>query len=79
MQELSIRMVYAYSPQAKGRIERLWGTLQDRLALEMRLAGIKSLKEANAFLPGFIRQFNARFAVVPREPQSAYRPFGGTY
>ena len=74
MQELSVGMVYAYSPQAKGRIERLWGTLQDRLALELRLAGIKSLKEANAFLPGFIRQFNARFAVVPREPQSAYRP-----
>jgi len=74
MQELSVGMVYAYSPQAKGRIERLWGTLQDRLALELRLADIKSLKEANAFLPGFIRQFNARFAVVPREPQSAYRP-----
>jgi hypothetical protein len=74
MQELSIGMVYAYSPQAKGRIERLWGTLQDRLALELRLAGISSLKEANAFLPGFIRRFNARFAVVPREPQSAYRP-----
>ena len=74
MQELSVGMVYAYSPQAKGRIERLWGTLQDRLALELRLTGIKSLKEANAFLSGFIRQFNARFAVVPREPQSAYRP-----
>jgi len=54
MQELSVGMVYAYSPQAKGRIERLWGTLQDRLALELRLAGISSLKEANAFLPGFI-------------------------
>jgi len=74
MQELSIGMVYAYSPQAKGRIERLWGTLQDRLALELRLAGISSLKEANAFLPGFIRQFNASFAVVPRDSQSAYRP-----
>ena len=74
MQELSVGMVYAYSPQAKGRIERLWETLQYRLALELRLAGIKSLGEANAFLPGFIKQFNARFAVVPREPQSAYRP-----
>jgi len=77
MQELSVGMIYAYSPQAKGRIERLWGTLQDRLALELRLAGIKSLGEANAFLPGFIKRFNARFAVVPREPQSAYRPLGG--
>jgi len=74
MQELSIGMVYAYSPQAKGRIERLWETLQDRLTLELRLAGIKSIKEANAFLPGFIQRFNARFAVIPREPQSAYRP-----
>jgi transposase len=73
MQELSIGMVYAYSPQAKCRIERLWETLQDRLTLELRLAGIKSIKEA-AFLPGFIQRFNARFAVIPREPQSAYRP-----
>jgi hypothetical protein len=46
------------------------------LALELRLAGIKSLGEANAFLPGFIKRFNAHFAVVPREPQSAYRPLG---
>jgi len=76
MQELSVGIIYAYSPQAKGRIERLWGTLQDRLTLELRLAGIKSIKEANAFLPGFIKRFNARFAVVPREPQSAYRPLG---
>jgi transposase len=76
MQELSVGMVYAYSPQAKGRIERLWETLQDRLTLELRLAGIKSIKEANAFLPGFIKRFNARFAVIPRESQSAYRPLG---
>ena len=73
MQELSVGMVYACSPQAKGRIERFWETLQDRLVLELRLAGIKSIKEANAFLPGFIKRFNVRFAVVPREPQSAYR------
>jgi len=76
MQELSVGMVYAYSPQAKGRIERLWETLQDRLTLELRFAGIKSIKEANAFLPGFIKRFNAHFAIVPREPQSAYRPLG---
>lgn len=48
--------------------------MQDRLALERRLAGILSLKEANTFLSGFIKKFNARFSVVPREPQSAYRP-----
>jgi transposase len=76
MQELSVGIIYAYSPQAKGRIERLWETLQDRLTLELRFAGIKSIKEANAFLPGFIKRFNAHFAIVPREPQSAYRPLG---
>jgi len=76
MQELSVGIIYAYSPQAKGRIERLWETLQDRLTLELRLAGIKSIKEANAFLPGFIKRFNAHFQVVPRVPQSAYRPLG---
>jgi len=43
-------MIYAHSPQAKDRIEKLWETLQDRLMLELRLAGIKSIKEANAFL-----------------------------
>jgi len=76
MQELSVGIIYAYSPQAKGRIERLWETLQDRLTLELRLAGIKSIKEANAFLPGFIQRFNTRFQVVPRDSQSAYRPLG---
>lgn len=50
--------------------------MQDRLVLELRLAGIKSIKEANVFLPGFIKRFNAHFAVVPRVPQSAYRPLG---
>ena len=50
MQELSVGMIYAHSPQAKDRIEKLWETLQDRLMLELRLAGIKSIKEANAFL-----------------------------
>jgi len=67
-------MVYAYSPQAKGRTERLWETLQNRSVFGLRLFAIKSLEEANAFLSGFIQGFNARFVVVPREPQFAYRP-----
>lgn len=74
MAELGIESIPAYSPQAKGRIERLWGTLQDRLTKELRLAGITSLEEANAFLPGFIERYNARFAKVPQDPNSAWVP-----
>ena len=72
MAELGIESIPAYSPQAKGRIERLWGTLQDRLTKELRLAGITSLEEANAFLPDFIERYNARFAKAPRDPNSAW-------
>ena len=74
LSELGIESIPAHSPQAKGRIERLWGTLQDRLVKELRLAGITSLEGANAFLPGFTRRYNARFAKPPRDPQSAWVP-----
>lgn len=74
MAELGIESIPAYSPQAKGRIERLWGTLQDRLTKELRLAGITTLEAANAFLPGFIERYNARFAKAPQDPQSAWVP-----
>ena len=74
MAELGIESIPAYSPQAKGRIERLWGTLQDRLTKELRLAGIITLEEANALLPGFIDRYNARFAKVPQDPNSAWIP-----
>ena len=57
---LGIESIYALSPQAKGRIERLWNTLQDRLVAELRLAGITTLAAANAFLPAFTLTFNAR-------------------
>lgn len=73
MVELGITAISARSPQAKGRIERLWGTFQDRLVSELRLAGISSLKEANRFLEGFLERYNARFAVPPEEPGAAYR------
>ena len=73
MVELGITPISARSPQAKGRIERLWGTFQDRLVSELRLAGISSLEEANRFLEGFLDRYNARFAVPPEEPGSAYR------
>jgi len=74
LEELAIRPIFALSPQAKGRVERLWGTLQDRLVAELRLAGAAPLAAANAALPAFLRDFNARFGVPPAEPGSAYRP-----
>lgn len=74
MAELGIESIPAYSPQAKGRIERLWGSLQDRLTKELRLANISSLEAANAFLPGFIARYNARFAQPAADPDSAWTP-----
>lgn len=74
LNELGIQHIPALSPQAKGRIERLWGTLQDRLVLELRRAGISSIEEANAFLPSFIEKFNARFAKQPANPEPAFAP-----
>ena len=65
MAELGIESIAAYSPQAKGRIERLWSTLQDRLTKELRLAGSSDLEPANAFLPGFMERYNVRFAKGP--------------
>ncbi|NLE90515.1 MAG: ISNCY family transposase [Dehalococcoidales bacterium] len=73
MQELGITSITSRSPQSKGRIERLWGTFQDRLVSEMRLAGVKNLSEANDFLQIFLPRYNQRFAVSAREPGSAYR------
>jgi len=74
LQELGIASIAARSPQAKGRIERLWGTFQDRLVSEMRLAGVKSLGEANRFLKGFLVRYNRKFAVPAAEEGSVYRP-----
>lgn len=73
--ELDIRSIAAASPQAKGRIERLWGTFQDRLVGELRLAGIADRDGANAFLGDFLARFNARFAVPPADPVPAWRPW----
>ena len=72
--ELGITSIAAHSPQAKGRIERLWGTLQDRLVVELRLAGALDLAGANAVLAGFVPQFNRRFAVPPLIATPAWRP-----
>jgi len=72
---LAIAHLVAQSPQAKGRIERLWNTLQDRLVAELRLAGITTLAAGDAFLATtFLPAFNAHFAVPPTLAASAYRP-----
>jgi len=72
--ELEVEMIFANSPQAKGRIERLWNTFQDRLVAELRLAGITDLAGANAFLPGYLVRHNRHFAVDPADPTAAWRP-----
>jgi transposase len=71
--ELGIGYIRARSPQAKGRIERLWRTLQDRLIAELRLRGIATREAANAFLPLFIADYNRRFARPPADPTPAWR------
>jgi transposase len=75
LNELGIAWIAAHSPQAKGRIERLFETLQDRLVKEMRLAGINTLEAANRFLElHFIPEWEQRFTVAPRKPRNAHRP-----
>lgn len=74
MSQLGIEMIAAYSPQARGRSERLFKTLQDRLVKELAEAGITEMDEANAFLRGYWPQFNATFAVAPAEAGSAFVP-----
>jgi transposase len=73
MQELDIQILCANSPQAKGRVERVIQTLQDRLPKEMRLRGISNMTDGNAYLPEFIADFNQRFAVEARSPVNAHR------
>ena len=74
MEELGIQMIFALSPQAKGRVERTAGTFQDRLATELRLAGANSIMEANRVLEQFLPRFNRRFRVPPQHPEPAFRP-----
>jgi winged helix-turn helix protein len=77
LQELGIEWIAAHSPQAKGRIENVFGTLQDRLVKEMRLAGVHTLAQANDFLPlVFVPFWEQRFAVAPRRRQNAHRSLG---
>lgn len=74
MAELGIELICASSPQAKGRVERANQTLQDRLVKEMRLAGIKDYKSANAFLRDYFPVYNLKFAVHPANPIDSHEP-----
>ena len=74
MEQLGIEVICANTPQAKGRVERVNATLQDRLVKEMRLRGIANRAAGNAYAPQFITDFNSRFAVPPREAENAHRP-----
>src|SRR6056297_867569 len=73
MSQLGIHMIGARSPQAKGRIERLWQTLQSRLTVELKCQGIKTIQQANPFLRDYLPKFNAQFKVEAEE-ESAFRP-----
>jgi transposase len=74
LEELGIASIAAHSPQAKGRVERLFATLQDRLVSELRLEGVSSLAAANTFLSRYLPRFNAQFAVPAQVAGSTYRP-----
>ena len=67
-------MIHANTPQAKGRIERLFKTLQDRLVKELRLKGISSIKDANNFLPEYLEKYNKKFSVKPKEMTNLHVP-----
>ena len=74
MDELGIQMIYALSPQARGRVERAAGTFQDRLVTELRLAGATTIEDAGVVLRDFLPHFNERFGVSAPESEVAYRP-----
>jgi len=76
MKELGVEVIHAHSPQAKGRIERLFGTFQDRLIKEMRLRGIRTIEEANRFLEEYLPGYNKRFAVCPKGKDDLHRAVG---
>ena len=73
MAELGVEQIFARSPEAKGRVERANGTFQDRLVTELRLAGARTISEANQVLWAFLTRFNKRFGVPPAQSTNAYR------
>ena len=77
MKELDIEVIHAYSPQAKGRVERSFETHQDRLVKELRLANISTITEANIFLKTYCPKHNDKFAVQPKKNLSLFRTVPG--
>jgi transposase len=77
LQQLGIELIAAYSPEARGRSERMFGTLQNRLPQELRLAGITTMAEANLFLAAYIRRHNEQFRRPAAESGSAFVPYVG--
>ena len=73
LQELNVDKLHAHSPQAKGRIERLFNTFQDRVVKEMRLKGVSTIKDANKFLVSYLPVYNERFSVMPKEKEDLHR------
>ena len=73
MDELGIQLIFARSPQAKGRVERMAGTFQDRLVTELRLAEAATIDDTNRVLADFLPRFNQRFRVPPQHAETAYR------
>ena len=72
--DLGVTVIHAYSPQAKGRVERVFGTLQNRLVKEMRLAGVTNIAEGNAFLETYLPEFNRKYAKEAAEKANFHRP-----
>jgi len=78
LKALGIRQIFSYSPQARGRSERAFGTIQGRLPQELRVAGIRTYEQANTYLDKhFVPEFNQRFTVVPEQAESAFTQFVG--
>jgi len=72
--ELDVKVIHAYSPQAKGRIERLFGTFQDRVVKEMRLAGVTDIAGGNTFLDGYLPEYNRKYAKEATQKADFHRP-----
>ena len=73
MREIGVKLIHARSPQAKGRVERMFSTHQDRLVKEMRLANISTIEDANKFLPVYLEKHNNKFSVTPKEKASFFK------
>jgi hypothetical protein len=73
LRELGVELIHAHSPQAKGRVERMFHTLQDRLVKEMTLRGINTIEEANKYVKNYLSSHNKRFAVQPKEQNDLHR------